>query len=211
MKHQRKAPHRLFAETQMGIVTRYGDWFHTTRNQISTFVPGLLDEVELEDLVKSAQAWVKSADSLSMILILGLLLLINPLWAVLATLVFHGFWYFNKSSFVMVSLNKLLQVLYKDGTQLLVSLVVLSYLGLMGRYLAAGIGLLFFFVLKLGLLRKLWDIIYRKWQDLPITLNDRVMKMVIVRFAMHLNMAPEQIEQMEEQIVNMAGNHRNRK
>jgi hypothetical protein len=146
MKHQPKVPHRLFAETKMGIVTRFGDWFHTTTDQIEEFVPGLLENIELVELIRAAQAWVKSADSLSMILLLCLLLLVDPIIAAIITLVFHGLWYLYKSSFVTVSLNTVMEFLYKDGTQLLLSLVVISYLGVVGQYSAAGMGLLFFFL-----------------------------------------------------------------
>ncbi len=204
MKHQPKVPHQLFAETQMGIVTRYGDWFHTTTEHIEDFVPGLLEKVDLEELVRAAQAWVKSADSLSMIFLLSLLLILNPIIAAVLTLAFHGFWYYNKSSFVIIYLNKVMEFLYKDGTQLVTGLVIISYLGIMGQYLAAGIALLFFFVFKLGLLRKIWDKIYQAKGEVSLTLNDRVMKMVILRFSIREDVEPDNIRQMEEQIVGLA-------
>lgn len=208
MKHQRRTPKQLYAETQMGIVTRYGDWFHTTAEHIDEFVPGLLERVELYELVRAAQAWVKSADSISMILLLILLLLLNPVVAVLIIIVFHGFWYFNKSSFVTVSLNGLMDFLYKDGTQLVTSLVVLSYLGIMDHYLAAGLGLLFFFILKLGLLRKVWDSGIFTNNEAPLTLNDRVMKMVIIRFSIGEGLAPEKVQQMERRIAELASSQK---
>lgn len=208
MKHKRKVPHRLFAETQMGIVTRFGDWFHTTADYIEEFVPGLLEEVNLEELVRAAQAWVKSADSLSMILLLLLLLFVNPIISAIVAIIFHALWYFNKSSFVAISLNTFMEYLYKDGTQLIASLVIISYLGVMGNYLAAGIGLLFFFILKLGLLRKLWDKIFQLQDEIALTLNDRVMKMVILRFSMRENVTPDNIQQMEEQIADLATSRR---
>lgn len=211
MKHQRRAPHKLFAETQAGIVTRYGDWFHTNGEQIEEFIPGLLEEVDLPEIVKAAQAWVKSADSLSMIMLLVLLMLVNPIIAAVLTIAFHGFWYFYKSSFVVISLNKPLEYLYKDGTQLLVSLVVISYLGLIGQYLAAGIGLLFFFVFKLGLLRKLWDTIYRSTKENKLPLNDRVMKMVLVKYSISEDLAPDEIQQMEDQIRDLVTRRKSKK
>ncbi len=204
MKHERRVPHKLFAETQMGIVTRFGDWFHITSEQIEEFVPGLLKKIELEQLVRSAQAWVKSADSLSMILALIMLVSFNPLVAAGLTLIFHFGWYINKSSLVAISVDSVLELLYKDGTQLVVSLVVLSYLGLMGQYLAVGIGLIFFFILKLGLLKKVWDKIFLRLKDGPLTLNDRVMKMVIIKYAIYENVAPDEVQKMEEQIKELA-------
>ena len=207
-KHQSKAPHHLFAETQMGIVTRHGDWFHITSEQIENFVPGLLDTVELYTLVRAAQAWVKSADSLSMILLLVLLFLVHPLIAAGLTLLFHLAWYLSKSSIVSISLNSFFDLLYKDGTQLIFSLVFISYLGLIGNYLAVGIGLLFFFILKLGLLKRVWDKLYNSFSDAVLSLNDRVMKMVIINFAIAEDVAPDEIKQMEKRIRELATNRK---
>jgi len=207
-KHEPKAPHQLFAETQMGIVTRYGDWFHITSEQIETFVPGLLDRVELHTLVKSAQAWVKSADSLSMLLLLALFFWVHPLIAAGLTLVFHLAWYLSKSSIVTPSLNPLFNLLYKDGTQLLFSLIIISYMGLTGNYLAVAVGLIFFFILKLALLRKVWDRMYNAFSEKVLTLNDRVMKMVIIRYAIIEDLAPDEIKQMENRIKELASNRK---
>lgn len=204
MKHQRRVKRQLYAETRMGIVTRYGDWFHITSEQIDKFVPGLLEKMDLEPLVRGAQAWVKSADSLSMILALVLLVTLHPLLAALLTLLFHLGWYVNKSSFVAISLNGILDFLYKDGTQLVLSLVVLGYLGFVGDYLAMGTGLVFFFILKLGFLRKLWDRWYHRYINPSLTLNDRVMKMMILRYAIYEDVAPEQVQQMEDRIRDLA-------
>lgn len=204
MKHQPRVKRQLFAETRMGIVTRYGDWFHITSEQIEKFVPGLLEKMDLEPLVRGAQAWVKSADSLAMILALVLLVTVHPALAAVLTVLFHLGWYVNKSSFVIISLNAIVDFLYKDGTQLLLSLVVLGYLGFVGHYLAMGIGLVFFFILKLGLLRKVWDQLYRRFIDPSLTLNDRVMKMVILRYAIYEDVAPQQIRAMEDRIKDLA-------
>lgn len=210
-KHKPKVPHHFFAETQVGIVTRYGDWFHITSEQIENFVPGLLNSVDLHTLVKAAQAWVKSADSLSMVLLLGLLFLVHPLIAAGLTLLFHLAWYLGKSSMVIIPLTSFFDLLYKDGTQLVLSLVVISYLGLISDYLAVGIGLLFFFILKLGLLRKVWDKLYNRFNDAVLTLNDRVMKMVIIKYAIFEDVAPEEIKQMEKRISELATSRKKNK
>lgn len=211
MKHERRVPHQLFAETQAGIVTRYGDWFHTNGEQIEKFIPGLLEQVDLPELVKAAQAWVKSADSLSMILLLVLLIFVHPVAAAILTITFHGFWYFYKSSFVVISLNKTLEILYKDGTQLLASLVIISYLGLIGQYLAAGIGLLFFFIFKLSLLRKAWDAIHQKTSDDGLPLNDRVMKMVLVKYSISEDLAPDKVQKMEDRVRELVTRRKSKK
>lgn len=193
----------LFLETKLGIVTRTGDWFHTTSKHIKEFVPGLLEKRSLDLLVEEAIAWVRSADSLSLTLLLLLLLFIHPIFAAVIAIAFHFFWYRFKSGFVTIYLGKLLKFMNKDGYLLMTSLVIISLLGIDGQYLAAGIGLVFFFLMKLGLLKRLWDKIDKDSEN-HLTLNDRVFKMILVRYAMFYNMAPAEVQTMEERFKELA-------
>lgn len=193
----------LFLETKLGIVTRTGDWFHTTSKHIKEFVPGLLEKRSLDLLVEEAIAWVRSADSLSLTLLLVLLLFIHPIFAAVIAIAFHFFWYRFKSGFVTIYLGKLLKFMNKDGYLLMTSLVIISLLGIDGQYLAAGTGLVFFFLMKLGLLKRLWDTIDKDSEN-HLTLNDRVFKMILVRYAMFYNMAPAEVQTMEERFKELA-------
>lgn len=193
----------LFLETQLGIVTRTGDWFHITAEQIDNFVPGLLDEQPLDKLVEEAIAWVRSADSLAMTLLLVLLLVIHPILASVIAIAFHLFWYRLKSAFVIIYLGKILKFLNSDGYLLITSLVIISALGMTGQYLAAAIGLLFFFLMKLGLLKRLWDYLDQGVEK-KLTLNDRVFKMILVKYAMHYHLQPSEVQQMEDKFVELA-------
>ncbi|MEL7833911.1 hypothetical protein [Fodinibius sp. Rm-B-1B1-1] len=203
MKNQGSRHQNLFLETQLGIVTRTGDWFHVTTDQIKKFVPGLLDKRPLDNLVEEAIAWVRSADSLSLTLLLVLLLFINPIFAVTIAIAFHFMWYRTKSAFVTIYLGKVLKFLNTDGYLLITSLVIISALGMTGQYLAAGIGLVFFFLMKLGLLKRLWDKI-DEGVDKKLTLNDRVFKMLLVKYGMHYNLQPSQVQEMEDKFVELA-------
>ncbi|MGD8426767.1 MAG: hypothetical protein PVH63_04000 [Balneolaceae bacterium] len=193
----------LYLETQMGIITRYGDWFHTTSKHIEEFVPGLLDKRSLDELVEEANAWVRSADSLAMTILLVLLLFVHPILAATITVAFHFFWYRSKSAFVTIYLGKLLKLLNTDGYLLVTSLVIISALGMGGQYLAAVIGLLFFFVMKLGLLKRLWDKI-DKGVEKELTLNDRVFKMILLKYGMYYNLAPAEVQKMESKFQELA-------
>lgn len=203
MKKQNPGAQNLFLETQLGIVTRTGDWFHITTDQINKFVPGLLDKRPLDKLVEEAVAWVRSADSLSLTLLLVLLLAIHPIFAVTIAIAFHFLWYRSKSAFVTVYLGKVLKLLNTDGYLLITSLVIISALGMTGQYLAVGIGLVFFFLMKLGLLKRLWDKI-DQGVDKKLTLNDRVFKMILVKYGMYYNLQPSEVQQMEDKFVELA-------
>lgn len=203
MKNRRSRPDNLFLETQLGIITRTGDWFHITSDQIEKFVPGLLNERPLDKLVEEAVAWVRSADSLALTILLVLLLFIHPIVAAAIAIAFHFFWYRSKSAFVTIYLGKVLKLLNSDGYLLITSLVIISAVGMNGQYLAAGIGLVFFFLMKLGLLKRLWDKI-DKGVEKKLSLNDRVFKMVLVKYGMYYNLPPTEVQQMEDKFVDLA-------
>jgi hypothetical protein len=193
----------LFLETQLGIVTRTGDWFHTTKDHIEEFVPGLLKKRPLNALVEEAVAWVRSADSLSLTILLVLLMFIHPIFAAIIAIAFHFFWYRFKSGFVTIYMGKLLKMMNTDGYLLMTSLVVISLVGMNGQYLAAGIGLVFFFLMKLGLLKRLWDKIDEDKAD-ELSLNDRVFKMILMKYAMHYNQNPSEVQGMEDKFKELA-------
>lgn len=203
MKKQASSRQNLFLETPLGIVTRTGDWFHITTNQIKKFVPGLLDKRPLDKLVEEAVAWVRSADSLALTILLALLLVIHPIFAAVIATTFHFFWHRLKSAFVTIYLGKFLKFLNSDGYLLITSLVIISAIGMAGNYLGAGVGLVFFFLLKLGLLKRLWDYIDRDTSP-KLTLNDRVFKMILVKYGMHYNLQSSEVQQMEDKFVEMA-------
>lgn len=201
VKHEARGTDQLFMETKLGIVTRTGEWFHITKEQIEEFVPGLLDEVYLRDLIKDARAWVRSSDSLSLTLLLGMLLYLNPWLSAIATLAFHWLWYNYKSALANRWLGSLFSIMNTDGYQMVISLIVLSLLGIWGQYLALVIGILFFFIFRLSLLNKLWNRLTAKES---LTLNDRMLKMLIVKYAMKENLAPQEVKNMEEDFTEAA-------
>lgn len=209
MKNHSSRSNNLFLETQLGIVTRTGDWFHTTSEQIKKFVPGLLEERSLDQLVEEAIAWVRSADSLALTILLVLILFIHPVLAGTIAIAFHFFWYRSKSAFVTIYLGKLLKLMNTDGYLLITTLVVISAVGMNGQYLAAGIGLVFFFLMKLGLLKMLWDKI-DEGVEKKLSLNDRVFKMILVKYSMHYNLSPGEVDQMEDKFVELAASRKKR-
>jgi len=204
------ASEEYFMETDMGIVTRRGDWFHTTREQIEGYAPGLLDNVSLASLIKDAMAWVRSASSLSLTLLYILLFVINPWFAAGITVAFHWFWYHNKSGFIIRGMASFLRFINSDGFLFIIAFVSLSLLGFQQEYVATGVGIFFFFVMKPGLLKKGWDRL-RSDSDQELTLNDRVLKMVIIKQAMKENVAPSNVQQMEERFKDLAFSRKNKK
>lgn len=186
-------------ETPVGIFTLAGNWFHTTKDSINQYVPGLLEAFPLLKLIKDAEVWVRSADSITLVLFMLVAYLANAYIAAVVALLFLPFWHYNKSAFVSYSLTNILKIFDVEFVVVLISVAVLSVKGMNGLYVELGIGFFFFFILKFGWYLKLIS----KWMDSGdkmVTLNDRVLKMILVKYAMHEGITPEEISKWESDI-----------
>ena len=160
----------------------------------------MLEKYSFKSLIRKSITWINSADSLGMLLYFCLAYLVSAWIAAVLTLVFHAWWYFSKSAFVSVSLTPALSLLNHEFVQLLVAGFVLSFMGINGMYLALGFGILFFFLFKLGLVRRLWDTLDDKKQSDQLPLNDRVLKMLLVRLSIKENIAPGDVQKLENHV-----------
>jgi len=188
-----------FVESSLGIVTTTGNWFHTTSEQIKNYAPGLFKYHSLDELVRAAETWIKSADSLALIIYMGLGYLINPWLAALLVIAFHIFWYWSKSAFVTPSLTKIFKWLNTDAFLYIVSGIALSFFGIKGMYAELWVGILLFFIFKLGLLRWGLNKLERNMSK-SISLNDRLLKMIIVKYALQNDITIPEIEKMDQNI-----------
>ncbi|MGF1671167.1 MAG: hypothetical protein ACFCU6_12030 [Balneolaceae bacterium] len=197
-----------FLEADNYTVTSGGHWFNATSKTVDEFVPNLLDIHSFDKLISRAVLWINSTDSIAMLLYFLLVFTTNTTIAAITALVFHLWWYFNKSAFVNLLFMPLLNVINKDFTQLLVAAVALSFLGIHGNYPGLIIGIIYFFLFKVGLLRMLLDRILagRKTDKLP--LNDRVFKMVLIRYAMYENMAPPEVQKIDKHVQDAVMNNK---
>lgn len=189
-------------ESPISTISSAGHWFFATRKSIEEYVPGILKKVGFETLIRKAITWIDSADSISMLMFLGLAFFMNPWIAGLITLLFHYFWYFQKSAFVNLSTTPLLTLLNNEILQLAAAGVALSFFGINGMYAALGIGIVFFFLFKIGLLRRLWDKIdqRRLSNGKKLPLNDRVLKMLLIRYSMYEDIAPSEVRKLEDHV-----------
>ncbi len=187
-------------ETPVSTVTSGGHWFHATRDTVEEYVPGLLKRYSFEDLVSTAVAWIDSADSLALLLYFILAFITDTWLAGAIALVFHYWWYQKKSAFVNIVFTPFIKVLNNELLQVLTSAIILSYMGISGMYLAVTIGILYFFLFKVSLLRRLWDKLDTSGKKNRLPLNDRTLKMVLVRYSVYEDMPPVEIEELDQQI-----------
>lgn len=198
-------------ETPYSTVTSGGHWFHATRSTIREFVPGLMKIYPFEELISKALVWINSADSLAMLLYFVLAFTTNFWIAATISFGFHAWWFFNKSAFVNILFTPLVRILNHDLLQLMVAAVALSFMGINEMYPSLIVGIVYFFLFKVGLLRRLWEKLSsnRTGQGLP--LNDRVLKMILVRYSIYEDMPPVEIERLDRHVRNAVIEFNNRK
>lgn len=196
-----------FVETPAGIFTRNGNWYYITSDQIDLIAPGLLDIVSIDTLVDNAETWVKSTDATPLLVFIGLIHLLPISVATLLSLFFLMFWHLSKSAMVSMWLTRVLKIITNETLILIVAVGSISYLGIEGEYQSLIVALLFFMIFRFGWARKLFDSFYSKYHQ-GISLNDRVMKMLIVKTAMANHVSVPGIQRMEQDILNLMIRHK---
>jgi hypothetical protein len=185
-------------ESKVATVTSGGHWFNVTRKAVNEFVPGLLKKQDYEKLILTAVTWIESADSLALILFF-ILVFLTPFWiAASVSILFYFFWFYLKSAFVTITFTPILKVLNHDALQIGVAAVALSLLGIEGNYGGLITGIFYFFLFKVGLMRLLMDRIEVKKQRVGLQLNDRVLKMVLIRYSIYEDVTPPEVNDMED-------------
>lgn len=187
-------------ETDLYTVTSGGHWFNATSRTVEEFVPGLLDKHSFDKLISKAVLWINSTDSISLILYFILVFTTDAVVAAVVAILFYLWWYFYKSAFVNLLFMPLINILNKDLTQLLIAAVALSFLGINENYIGLLIGVIYLFLFKVGLLRLLLNKILQGRIENRLPLNDKVFKMVLIRYAMYEDIAPPEVEKLDKQV-----------
>lgn len=190
-----------FIETPRGIFTSAGNWFHITSKALRNYAPGLLEKHTIEKMVKKAEIWIRSADNIGIVLFMLLLYYQGLLPAVVLTLFFVPLWHINKSSFVSLSLTNILWLFDKEILVVLISILVLSWMGMTEQYESVVIGIIMFCFLKFGWLRYLVEWLHGKFFEGTLLLNDRVLKMVILKYAIKEDIPVKEVGAMEKEIL----------
>lgn len=208
-------------ELSDGITTSNGNWYHITSDQIKKYVPGLLKQYPLELIIKEADAWVKSADGLSLFLFFILTFLsVTPWLAALLSIGFFLFWYFNTSAFVVIAASPVMKALTNDGfvyvatAALLIGITFtefLSGLGLAVDFTALWYGLGLFFLFKVGLLRLLVKFIQSRIGSKGVEMQDRILNMLLIRYGMKTGTLTGNIQKMQDDLIELANYHKTRK
>ena len=204
-----------------GITTSNGSWYHINSEQIEKYVPGLLKKRPLQLIVKEADAWVKSADGLSLFLFFILAYLsVTPWLAALISIAFFLFWYFNTSAFVMVAASPIMKLVTNNGFVYITTATLmfgvawnefLTTFGLSVNFSALWYGIVLIFLFKVGLLRLLVRFIQSKTSNSGVEMQDRILNMLLIRYGMKTGTLTKNVEQMENDLIELSNYHKTRK
>lgn len=208
-------------ELSDGITTSNGNWYHITSEQIEEYTPGLLKKYSLERIIKEADAWVKSADGLSLLLFFLLVYIsVTPWIAALASIAFFLIWYFNTSAFLVLAANPIIKLITTDGFAYVASSVLfmgiafnefISTYGIYVDFSALWIGLILFFFFKVGLLRLLIRFIQSKSSTSGTEIQDRILNMLLIRYGMKSGVLTGKVNEMQDRLIDIANYHKTRK
>lgn len=197
---RKRHPGAAYIETPVGIFTPSGNWFHTSGEAIEQFVPGLLDKKPLSELIRDAEVWVRSADNLSILLLLILLVTSGLIPAVTVVAIFLPLWHISKSGAFSRLLTVFLRLIDIEIVLLLLAVGPLSWLGMEGYYFELLAGLAGFIILKFGLYRRLVDYVYERINGGAIPLNDRLFRMVLMKHALAYDIRTDEVAEMDKSI-----------
>ncbi len=204
-----------------GITTSNGNWYHITSEQVEKYTPGLLKRYPIEKIIKEADAWVKSADGLSLFLYFILVYLsVTPWLATLISISFFLIWYFNTSAFLNITSSPLVKLLTMDGFVYTVTGILLIGIAFSESLIPYGIsvgfnalwfGLGLFFLFKVGLLRLLVKFIQSKSNKPNVEMQDRILNMLLIRYGMKSGILTGRINEMQDRLLEVANYHKTKK
>ncbi|GAB5409479.1 MAG: hypothetical protein BalsKO_18440 [Balneolaceae bacterium] len=204
-----------------GITTSNGNWYHITSEKIERYTPGLLKRYSIERIIKEADAWVKSADGLSLLLFFVLAYLsVTPWLAAVLSIVFFFVWYFNTSAFLNLASSPVVKLITTDGFVYTVTgalLIGIAFtdslvsLGLSVEFNALWYGLILFFLFKVGLLRLLIKFVQSRSPKPNVEMPDRILNMLLIRYGMKEGILTGKINEMQDRLLEVANYHKKRK
>lgn len=199
-----------FVETPAGIFTRNGNWYYMTTELIKKLSPEVLSQKSLDDIVNDSETWVRSSDSVAVWTFIILIHLIPVSLAFFTAIGVLYLWHLGKSALISKPLTLVVRFLSNESVILVAAVASISYLGIAELYTELFLSLLFFLVLRFGWLRKLFDRFYQQRSG-AMTLNDRVMKMVVVKTAIAYRLEVPGLRAMEQELIDAMTRNKSKK
>lgn len=195
-----------------GITTSNGNWYHITSKQIQKYIPGLLKKYSIEKVIRNTDYWVGSSNGLALVIYLVLALAgVDAFISSAISVIFFLIWHFNTSAFVTPKLNLLVRLFDFDGFLYVASAGSLIYLSMQGEFTAMWMGLILFFLFKVGLLKLLLKWIASKKNTGKIEHQDRILNMLLIRYGMKEGIYSDDIQSMQDSLIKTINYHKTKK
>jgi len=204
MLKERKTPQTDFPylDTPAGIIIPKGHMFHTTENLLQKYAGPLFEHYPVGKMLEKAAVWIESTDGIGIILSLVLLWWLPVIPAVILAFTLSLLWHFNISAVAGPGLSWMMKLISNDFFQLLIAIFPLSWFGMQGMYFHLLAGILLFVFFKFGWIRMLAEKLKERGtpEDAP-GLNDKVLNMLITRYAIKEGITLPNVRKMESEMM----------
>lgn len=205
-----------------GVTTSNGFWYHINLKQINEYIPGLEKKISIYSIIKIADAWVLSADGISLVLYFVLVYFsVHSITAFCISVFFYALFYFNTSSMVGVTLSKIVPIFGHDGFLYSTSAICLMGIGMNHLFssififtpdaYALWLGIFLVFGFKVGLVRVLINFLSSRIFKTRIHRQDRILNMLLIRYGMHHGILTKRVNQMQDELISITSYHKTRK
>ena len=190
-------------DTPRGLFSASGVWFRAREADVRSYAGSVLEHESLEKLVQRAEVWLRSPETVFILLLPALLWAVGTRWAIVAAVGSYLVWKAIAPAMVNRLLGAFFRVAEHPVPQLVYYTIVLSVFAMSDAYLSLALGLAGFILARWGLMRKATDPLVRPlWQRLyPLPVADQVLRATIHRAAIAHRAALPQIDLMAEDIL----------
>lgn len=192
-----------FVDTPKGIFTASGVWFRASEESVRDYAGEVLEHEPLPRLVRHAEVWLRSPETLALWALPALLWLMPVGGGVLLVLAAYVGWSMLGPSLVNRPMLRVAVVLDHVAAQLVYYVVLLSALAISQQYAALVAGLLGFVLLRWGLIRRVTDrLLQAVWTRFyPLPVPDQVLRALIHRAALKYRVTLPEIDAMANDIL----------
>lgn len=194
-RSSKSLPVESFVEIPGGILTSSGIFYHIDTKGIEQLIPGLLDKVHLNDLLKEADS--KSQSPLFLAFYSFLVGLLFSVWMAFAALLIGyilGIWF--RSLLTGPLKGYVHRIISQESISILFTSLILIYWGYHEQLLPLGIGLGMFIAFRILLILDKGS----KKNTIP-NKNDRILHFVLHWYALREGLSSSRIDEMQEKIL----------
>ena len=191
-----------FVDTPYGIFTEAGVWFHTTEADLRAYAAPVLEHVPMDKLLRWAGAWMRLPRILTLWALPVLLLFIPAGYAVLSALLLYGALKIVSPSAVSTWVARALPTLNRAPLQGGGYVFALSVLAARDAFVAVAIGLLWFVLLRWGVVERVIDpllkpVLHRIYS---LSVSDQVLRAFVIRVALNQKLSVPHVDVMEREM-----------